>query len=328
MSKFDFIVNPATGRKVNVNTRLGQTILTNYKDINQVGGVNIPFGRKTITEQEVEPISQEQVDVTPKPRKKTIKDKAKGAMAKIHHKAAEFERKSPKAAMALKAAGKGGVKAALGLIPGAKSVASGLYSIGRVASQQAFNKSRAVRDQWWEHHVASGNWQRNKDKAELQYSILDHDNSGHITKEEYLNSIPGMHHPDSEYSVYLKEKERIRAELTRKGSTDIHESGELPTPAEINEIIESKNKRKKGKKKLKNAVKKISALKGMSSESRKTVPVENAKAVKELHTAEYQQTAGSRKKSGSRRSKNNRKRASPSKSKRNSKRKSKHRSRR
>ena len=64
MSKFDFIVNPATGRKVNVNTRLGQTVLKNYKDINQMGGVNMPFGRKTKTEQSAVPVSEEQSDAT------------------------------------------------------------------------------------------------------------------------------------------------------------------------------------------------------------------------------------------------------------------------
>ena len=36
MSKFDFIINPTTGRKVNINTRLGKTILQNYKNLNQI----------------------------------------------------------------------------------------------------------------------------------------------------------------------------------------------------------------------------------------------------------------------------------------------------
>ena len=43
MNKFDYIVNPTTGRKVNVNTRLGKNILLNYKNINQMGGLGLPF---------------------------------------------------------------------------------------------------------------------------------------------------------------------------------------------------------------------------------------------------------------------------------------------
>ena len=95
---------------------------------------------------------------------------------------------------------------------------------------------------------------RNKNKADLQYSILDHDNNGFITREEYMNSVPGMHHPDADDTIIIKEKEKIRAKLIQRGHHDIHTSEELHTNEDISEIIKKQNK------KVNSAVKKISAM--------------------------------------------------------------------
>ena len=57
-----------------------------------------------------------------------------------------------------------------------------------------------------EKSFAIRKWQRLRDKAELEYDLLDHDNSGKITKEEYLLSIPGMFHPDSDEAKILRDK--------------------------------------------------------------------------------------------------------------------------
>jgi hypothetical protein len=244
MSNFDYIVNPKTGRKVNINGKIGKKILTNYISTSQTGGED----------------GGEQVH---QPLKTPKYNKAMAVVAKMQHKAAEFERKSPKAAKLLKAAGKGGVKTVLGLVPGGKSIASGLFNVGKIASEQAFKRNRSVRDNWWKNHKESGTWQRNKNKAELQYSILDHDNNGFITREEYINSVPGMHHPDTHHTVMLKEKEKIRADLIQGSKYDIHSAGKMPTNEEIAEIIAKQNK--KSVKKVKSAVKKIAAMKKIQS---------------------------------------------------------------
>ena len=69
-------------------------------------------------------------------------------------KAAEFEKKSPKAAMALKMATKGAAKAAIGIVPGGKLISSGAAAIGKVASQQIYKRSPAARNQWWKNHLS------------------------------------------------------------------------------------------------------------------------------------------------------------------------------
>ena len=242
MSKFDFIVNPATGRKVNVNTRLGRNILQNYKNINQMGGLALPFKKKVSQESVVneetvvntEPIASETEE---KPKKKSLAKKlrqgARKKMANIQNKAAEFERKSPKAAMALKMATKGAAKAALGIIPGGKLVASGASAIGKVASQQIYKRSPGARNQWWKNHLSSGNWQRNRDKAVLEFDLLDHDDSGTINKEEFLLSIPGMHHPDSEEAQLLRDRLKEKEKLEREGKTTVQSADEIQ--AQLNE---------------------------------------------------------------------------------------------
>ena len=40
MENFNYIVNPTTNRKVNINTRLGKSIINKYKKITQLGGSN------------------------------------------------------------------------------------------------------------------------------------------------------------------------------------------------------------------------------------------------------------------------------------------------
>lgn len=244
MSNFNYIVNPKTGRKVNINGKIGKKILTNYISTSQAGG-----------EADDEEVYQ--------PIKNPTSNKAMAVVAKMQNKAGEFSRKSPRAAKLLKAAGTGGIKTALELIPGGKSIASGLFNVGKIASEQAFKRNRSVRDRWWKNHKESGTWQRNKAKAELQYSILDHNNDGFITKKEYINSVPGMYHPDTHKTVMLKEKEKIRSELIQKGYNDIHSSGRMPTNEEIAEIIAKQNK--KSVKKVKSAVKKIAAMKKIQS---------------------------------------------------------------
>ena len=235
MSNFDYIVNPNTGRIVSINGAVGKKILNNY--IYQIGG-------------------ESAIENTPElpVKKKGFGAKARSTFSKIKHKAAEFERTSPKVAKALTIVGKGGTKTVLGLIPGGKSIASGLFNVGKVASKEAFKRSRSVRDNWWENHNESGTWLRNKNKADLQYSILDHDNNGFITREEYMNSVPGMHHPDADDTIIIKEKEKIRAKLIQRGHHDIHTSEELHTNEDISEIIKKQNK------KVNSAVKKISAM--------------------------------------------------------------------
>jgi len=248
MSKFDFIVNPATGRKVNVNTRLGRNILQNYKNINQMGGLALPF-KKNVSQETVvneEPVVNEETVVNEepiaseteqKPKKKSLAKKirqgARKKMANIQNKAAEFERKSPKAAMALKMATKGAAKAALGIIPGGKLVASGASAIGKVASQQIYKRSPGARNQWWKNHLSSGNWQRNRDKAVLEFDLLDHDDSGTINKEEFLLSIPGMYHPDSDEAQLLRDRLKEKEKREREGKTTVKSAHEIH--AQLNE---------------------------------------------------------------------------------------------
>ena len=228
MNKFDFIVNPTTGRKVNLNTRLGKTILQNYKNINQMGGLGLPMKKKT---KEIDS-NEESVDTTEdNPKKKSlakrIRQGARKKMAQIQNKAAEFERKSPKAAMALKMATKGAAKTALSIVPGGKLVASGAAALGKVASQQIYKRSPAARNQWWKNHLSSGNWQRNRDKAELEFDILDHDDSGNINKEEFLLSIPGMYHPDSDEAQLLRDRLKEREKRKRESKTNIQTTEEI-----------------------------------------------------------------------------------------------------
>ena len=66
MSKFDFIINPTTGRKVNINTRLGKTILQNYKNLNQIGGLGFPMKKKKAEEVVSNEDSAETIEETPK----------------------------------------------------------------------------------------------------------------------------------------------------------------------------------------------------------------------------------------------------------------------
>ena len=42
MNNYKFIINPTTGRKVNINGKLGQQILNNYTQLSQTGGHNKP----------------------------------------------------------------------------------------------------------------------------------------------------------------------------------------------------------------------------------------------------------------------------------------------
>ncbi len=236
MNKFDYIVNPTTGRKVNVNTRLGKNILLNYKNINQMGGLGLPFKKKasqeTVVNEEPNTLETEE-----KPKKKSLAKKirqgARKKMADIQNKAAEFERKSPKAAMVLKMATKGAAKAALGIVPGGKLIASGASAIGKVASKQIYKRSPGARNQWWKNHLSSGNWQRNRDKAVLEFDLLDHDDSGTINKEEFLLSIPGMHHPDSDEAQLLRDRLKEKEKLEKEGKTTVQTADEIH--AQLNE---------------------------------------------------------------------------------------------
>ena len=238
MSKFDFIINPTTGRKVNINTRLGKTILQNYKNLNQIGGLGFPMKKKKAEEVVSNEDSAETIEETPKKKSlaKKIRQGARKKMAQIQNKAAEFEKKSPKAAMALKMATKGAAKAAIGIVPGGKLVASGAAAIGKVASQQIYKRSPAARNQWWKNHLSSGNWQRNRDKAELEFDLLDHDNSGTINKEEFLLSIPGMYHPDSEEAKLLRERAVEKEKRQRESKTNTQ------SVEEINEKLSKEKK--------------------------------------------------------------------------------------
>ena len=129
--------------------------------------------------------------------------------------------------MALKMATKGAAKTALSIVPGGKLVASGAAAIGKVASQQIYKRSPAARNQWWKNHLSSGNWQRNRDKAELEFDLLDHDDSGTINKEEFLLSIPGMYHPDSEEAKLLRERAVEKEKRQRESKTNIQSVEEI-----------------------------------------------------------------------------------------------------
>tara|TARA_Y100000389_G_scaffold92264_1_gene88881 strand:+ start:4070 stop:4933 length:864 start_codon:yes stop_codon:yes gene_type:complete len=236
MNKFDYIVNPTTGKKVNVNTRLGKNILLNYKNINQMGGLGLPFKKKA-TKETVVNEEPNTLEAEEKPKKKSLAKKirqgARKKMADIQNKAAEFERKSPKAAKILKMATKGAAKAALGIVPGGKLIASGASAIGKVASKQIYKRSPGARNQWWKNHLSSGNWQRNRDKAVLEFDLLDHDDSGTINKEEFLLSIPGMHHPDSDEAQLLKDRLKEKEKLEKEGKTTVQSADEIH--AQLNE---------------------------------------------------------------------------------------------
>ena len=234
MNKFDYIVNPNTGRKVNINTRLGKKILQNYKNINQMGGLGLSLKKKKSEEvvSNEEPIETTEEIPKKKSLGKKIRQGARNKIANIRNKSAEFERKSPKAAMALKMATTGAAKAALGILPGGKLIASGVSTLGKFAGQELYKRSPKAREQWWKHHLSSGNWQRNRDKAILEFETLDHDNSGTINKEEFLLSIPGMYHPDSNEALLLKERIEEKEKRAREGTTSIQ------TEEEINSQLE------------------------------------------------------------------------------------------
>lgn len=234
MNKFDYIVNPDTGRKVNINTRLGKKILQNYKNINQMGGLGLSLKKKKSEEvvSNEEPIDTTEEISKKKSLGKKIRQGARNKIANIRNKSAEFERKSPKAAMALKMATTGAAKAALGIVPGGKLIASGVSTLGKFAGQELYKRSPKAREQWWKHHLSSGNWQRNRDKAILEFETLDHDNSGTINKEEFLLSIPGMYHPDSNEALLLKERIEEKEKRSREGTTSIQ------TEEEINSQLE------------------------------------------------------------------------------------------
>ena len=236
MNSFDYIVNPTTGKKVNVNTRLGKNILLNYKNINQMGGLGFPFKKKA-TQETVVNEEPNTLEAEEKPKKKSLAKKirqgARKKMADIQNKAAEFEKKSPKAAKILKMATKGAAKAALGIVPGGKLIASGASAIGKVASKQIYKRSPGARNQWWKNHLSSGNWQRNRDKAVLEFDLLDHDDSGTINKEEFLLSIPGMHHPDSDEAQLLKDRLKEKEKLEKEGKTTVQSADEIH--AQLNE---------------------------------------------------------------------------------------------
>ena len=135
--------------------------------------------------------------------------------------------------MALKMATKGAAKTALGIVPGGKLIASGVATAGQVASKQIYKRSASARNQWWKNHLQSGKWQRLRDKAELEYDLLDHDNSGKITKEEYLLSIPGMFHPDSDEAKILRERQELKEKKLREGTTELKSQEEIESDLEI-----------------------------------------------------------------------------------------------
>ena len=246
MSSFNYIINPTNGRKVNVKTKLGRNIIEKYKNITQRGGLNMPFKKKPkenkITEVVI-PAAREENGVVneEKPQKKSLVKKlrqgARKKIANIQYKAAEFERSSPKAAKLLKMATKGVVKTTLGVIPGGKLIASGAAAVGKIASQQIYKRSPAARNQWWKHHLSSGNWQRNKDKAVLEFDLLDHDDSGTINEKEYLLSIEGMYHPDSSEAQLLKDVIKERKDRVKEGKTVIQPHDEINSALKNTKIV-------------------------------------------------------------------------------------------
>lgn len=256
MSSFDYIINPTNGRKVNVKTRLGRNIIEKYKNITQRGGLKLPFKKKpkenkinevaiAVSGKENEvaiAVSGKENEIVKEttPKKSLVKKIRQGArkkIANIQNKAAEFERNSPTSAKILKMATKGIVKTTLGVIPGGKLIASGTAAVGKIASQQIYKRSPAARNQWWKHHLSSGNWQRNKDKAVLEFDLLDHDDSGTINEKEYLLSIEGMYHPDSSEAQLLKDVIKERKERGKKGKTVIQSHDEINSALKNTEIV-------------------------------------------------------------------------------------------
>ena len=201
-----------------------------------MGGLGLPFKKKA-TQETVVNEEPNTLEAEEKPKKKSLAKKirqgARKKMADIQNKAAEFEKKSPKAAKILKMATKGAAKAALGIVPGGKLIASGASAIGKVASKQIYKRSPGARNQWWKNHLSSGNWQRNRDKAVLEFDLLDHDDSGTINKEEFLLSIPGMHHPDSDEAQLLKDRLKEKEKLEKEGKTTVQSADEIH--AQLNE---------------------------------------------------------------------------------------------